>query len=86
MAGDKVRRKTIEVMLITVNNLKITGRMFTGPEIRLSDELNVAAKRFVILEDATITPMSDGEPRQEQILIVNKDNIVCASSGDGGNG
>jgi len=36
MEADVLQKKTTSVIIITANNLRIEGKMFVGPQIRLS--------------------------------------------------
>jgi hypothetical protein len=73
----KVQKKTEAVVILTTNKLKIEGKMFVAAEMRMSDELNMAQRKFVALEDVTVTALGSQERAMHSILVVNKDQIVC---------
>lgn len=79
MDPDKIAKKTITAILFTSDNLKIEGKVFVTQPIRLVDELNRTEKKFIAMEDVTITILGSQETIQRDVVLVNKANIACIS-------
>lgn len=79
MDPDKIAKKTVNAILFTSDNLKIEGKVFVTQPIRLVDELNRTEKKFIAMEDVTITILGSQETIQRDVVLVNKANIACIS-------
>jgi len=79
---EKIPKQLVKAIVYTVNNLKVEGFVFTGSDIRLSDELNLNIKKLIILKDATVTVLGTGISTAYEITFINKDQIVLVAPHD----
>jgi len=75
---DKLEKKKIGAVIITSANLRIEGYVFVPPDIRLSDELNLVQKKFLIVQEPQITSLESGFSVNPKVAFINKDEIILA--------
>lgn len=78
MKDDKIDKKPIQAMILTINNVRIEGKVYVPGDIRLIDDLNVSHKQFIAVSHARIFASEDASPVECELLFVNKHQVVCA--------
>jgi len=78
MDVDAIAKKRIHAVILTSNNLRIEGAVYVGQGIRLSDELNVGQRRFVVVANAKVTESATQSATEADVVLVNKDHVACA--------
>lgn len=73
---DIIPKSLIRAIVYTTNNLKIEGRVFKIPDIRLSDELNMTGKKYLFLKDAAIQVVGTETTVNHNTVFINKDQIA----------
>ena len=79
MDSDKIPKKLVKATIYTKNNLKIEGSVFTGADIRLSDEFSLTIRKFVFLKDATVTMLNTEITVRHDTLFLSKDQVILVS-------
>lgn len=76
MSPDKIQRNLVKAVVYTTNNLQIEGMVFTGPELRLSDELNLNSKKLLFMKNATVKPIGADSGMTHDVVFVERAHIV----------
>jgi hypothetical protein len=71
--------RQLEPILLETPRYRIEGKVMlppTGYHSRLSDHLNNPEREFLIVLDATLTPLDQGgEPRHTRVVMIHRERI-----------
>jgi hypothetical protein len=75
---DKLPKKGIDAMILTVNNVRIEGKIFVPREVRLIDDFNVSNKTFIAVTEARIYITEEAPPVECKLMLVNRNQVAFA--------
>jgi hypothetical protein len=79
--------RQLEPIVLETPRYRVEGKVMlppTGYHSRLSDHLNNPEREFLIVLDATLTPLDSGtEPRTTRVVMIHRDRIDLVIPADG---
>ena len=76
----------LETVIVETDRYRIEGKLTLpreGYRSRLSDYVNQRDRNFFAFSDATMTPLSGGDPQTVPFLMVARRHVVLVTPGSG---